>query len=125
MKWLIGLFLTVLIGIGIAIGLPFDDKRTICWDWPTTNTDGSPLTDLAGAKLYWSQTSGAYLDIDSKDVGMATPSGTISACYTVTTLQGTWNLVVTVYNTAKIESAFSNEIKRTFAKVPRQGTNLR
>ena len=125
MKWLIGILLIIVVAAGLAIGLPFNDSKTLCWDWPVANTDGSPLTDLAGAKIYWSQTSGAYLDIDSKDVGMATPSGAVSACYTVTTLQGTWNLVSTTYNTAKIESAFSNEIKRTFAKVPRSNTNLR
>lgn len=125
MKWLLGLFLTVLIGIGIAIGLPFEDKRTICWDWPITNTDGTPLTDLAGAKFYYSKTPGAYLDIDSKDIGMATPNGSGSACYTEPTLEGTWNVVLTAYNTAKVESQFSMVKVMKFAKVPRTMTNVR
>lgn len=125
MKWLLGLFLTVLIGIGIAIGLPFNDSRTLCWDAPTTNTDGTPLTDLAGYKLYHSQTAGVFTDAGSKDVGMATASG-VGACYTVdTTFQGTWNFVTTAYNTARTESKFSNQVQKDFVKVPRSSTNLR
>lgn len=125
-KWLIGLFLTALIAIGIAIGLPFDDKRTVCWDWPITNTDGSPLTDLAGAKVYWSDISGKYLDITSKDIGMATSEGTTGACYVVTEpLNGKYYFSVTAYNTAKVESVFSNEVSKIFIKWLRPSTNLR
>ena len=125
-KWLIGLFLTALIAIGIAIGLPFDDKRTVCWDWPITNTDGSPLTDLAGAKVYWSDISGKYLDITSKDIGMATTEGTTGACYVVTeSLNGKYYFSVTAYNTAKVESVFSNEVSKIFIKWLRPSTNLR
>lgn len=124
-KWLIGLFLAALIGIGVAIGLPFHDSRALCWDAPTTNTDGTPLTDLAGYKLYHSQTVGVFTDANSKDVGMATLQG-IGSCYTVdTTFRGTWNFVVTAYDTVRNESAFSNEVSKNFVKVPRSATNLR
>ena len=124
-KWLIGIFLTIIVAIGIAIGLPFEDKRTLCWDWPTTNTDGSPLTDLDGAKFYWSSTSGGYTEVKSKDLGMGTPNGTGSACYVTDLPTGTYFLTVTAYNVAKIESAFATEINKTFSKVPRPLTNLR
>lgn len=125
-KWILGIILTIAVGLGIAVGLPFNDSRTLCWDWPTTNTDGTPLTDLSGARLYYSQTAGVFTDANSKDIGMATASGTISACYTVdTTFQGTWNFVVTAYNVAKIESKFSNQVQKNFVKVPRSSTNLR
>ena len=123
--WL-GVLITILIGIGIAIGLPFNDSKTLCWDWPTTNTDGSPLTDLAGAKLYWSDVSGAYLDITSKDVGMAIPEGTTGACYVVTEpLNGKYYFSVTAYDASGNESAFSNEVSKIFIKWLRPSTNLR
>ena len=125
-KWLIGIFLTVIMAIGIAIGLPFDDNRKLCWDWPLTNTDGSPITDLAGAKLYWNSVSGGYTEVKSKDLGMGTPNGTGSACYVTDLPAGTYFFVATAYNTTRIESnAFSNEITRTFNKVLRPLTNLR
>lgn len=126
MKWLIGLFLTVIMAVGIAVGLPFEDKRTACWDWPLTNTDGSPLTDLAGAKLYHASVSGAYTDANRVDVGMATPNGAGSACYSLASMPtGKYFFVVTAYNQAGTESAFSNEASKTFTKVPRTVTNLK
>ena len=32
----------------------------LSWNAPTTNTDGSPLTDLAGYRFYYSNTPGGY-----------------------------------------------------------------
>lgn len=126
MKWLIGLLLTVLMGIGIAIGLPFKQKDTLCFTPPTTNTDGSPLTDLMGFKMFWSKTSGSFMDANSKDVGMGTVSGT-ERCASISTnagpLNGIYYFVLTAYNTARLESAFSNEVSATFSKVPRPVTN--
>lgn len=125
-KWLLGVMLVGLVGIGIVFGLPFNDSRTLCWDWPTTNTDGTPLIDLAGANVYWSDVSGKYLDINSKDVGLAIPEGTIGACYVVTEqLNGKYYFVLTAYNTAKVESAFSNEVSKIFIKWLRPATNVR
>lgn len=120
MKWLLGLFLTVLIGIGIAIGLPFKQKDTLTWDAPTTNTDGTPLTDLAGYYVYYSQTSGAFTDANRKDVGNVR---NVSIRTVIGPLNGTYYFVVTAYNVAKIESEFSIERSETFIKVPRPVTN--
>src|SRR4030067_1427045 len=36
------------------------NKTMLTWDAPTTNTDGSPLTDLAGYKIYYGDSSGQY-----------------------------------------------------------------
>ena len=35
-------------------------SATLSWNPPTTNTDGSPLTNLAGYKVYWGTTPGNY-----------------------------------------------------------------
>ncbi len=37
----------------------FAGTITLAWDAPTTNTDGTPLTDLAGYKIYYGPTSGS------------------------------------------------------------------
>lgn len=124
-KWLLGIVLTIAVGVGVVVGLPFKQNNTICWDAPTTNTDGTPLTDLLGYKVYWSATSGLFTDTNSKDIGMATPSG-IGACYTITSMpDGLYYMVVTAYNSVRAESAFSNEISKTFSKISRPVTNLR
>ncbi len=36
---------------------------TLSWTPPTQNTDGSPLTDLAGYRVYWGTSSGNYPEL--------------------------------------------------------------
>ena len=122
MKWLIGIFLTLIVAIGIAIGLPYKPKTTLCWDPPTTNTDGTPLTDLAGYKAYSSQTSGTYTDAQGKDVGNVT---CVNLEQTFGIQNGLYYYVVTAYNTAKIESPFSNEDSNLVAKQSNAPKNMR
>ena len=122
MKWLLGLFLTIIVAVGIAIGLPYKPKTTLCYDPPTTNTDGTPLTDLAGYKAYYSQTSGVYTDAQSKDVGNVT---CINFEQTFGIQNGLYYYVVTAYNTAKIESQFSNEVSNLSTKQSNSPKNTR
>jgi hypothetical protein len=67
-----------------------------------TNTDGTPLTDLAGYKIYYGTTSGTYTT--SIDVGNVTN-------YTLTGLTPglTYYIAVTAYDKARDESGYSNE----------------
>jgi hypothetical protein len=37
---------------------PSGTTATLTWDAPTTNADGTPLTDLAGYRIYYGTTSG-------------------------------------------------------------------
>ena len=93
MKWLIGISI-ILLSAGLLIALPYQPKTTLTWNAPTTNIDGSPLTDLAGYKVYHSQASGVYTDIDSKDVGNVT---SINIQNTIGNLKGNWCFVATAY----------------------------
>ena len=78
---------------------------TLAWDAPTTNADGTPLTDLAGYKVYYGTASGNYTV--SKDVGNV-------LTYTITGLQtGTYYFAATSYNTLGNESVYSNEVRKT------------
>ncbi len=78
------------------------DTVTLVWDAPTTNADGTPLTDLAGYKIYYGQRSGIYThSIDVKSSTTATIGGLTS---------GHWCFAVTAYDTSGNESDYSKEV---------------
>jgi hypothetical protein len=79
----------------------------VTWSPPTTNTDGSPLTNLAGYKVYWGTQQGNY----SSSVTLNNPGLT---SYVVTNLTpGTWYFTVTSLNSQGVESSFSNAASKT------------
>ena len=78
---------------------------TLKWSAPTTNADGSQLTDLAGFKIYYGTESGSYPQ--TIDVGnvityqvVNLPKGT------------TYYFIITAYNNAGVESDPSNEASK-------------
>jgi uncharacterized protein YfaP (DUF2135 family) len=81
--------------------------KTLMWDAPTSNTDGSSTTDLAGYKIYHGIVSGIYTA--SIDVGNVT-SFSIATLSSTVPIPGTYYIVVTAYDTAGNESVYSNEI---------------
>ena len=82
-------------------------SATLSWVAPTENTDGSPLTDLAGYKVHWGQQSGSY----SNSATVMNPGITT---YVVENLTGgTHFFAVTALNEALTESTFSNEASKT------------
>jgi len=86
-------------------------SAVLSWTVPTTNTDGSALTDLAGYKIYYGTVSGVYGAPIDAGSAVGSPPG-----YTVNNLGiGTYYFAVTAYDTAGRESAFSNETSKTFA----------
>ena len=77
-------------------------SATLSWTAPTENEDGSPLTDLAGYKIYWGTTPGTYPNL----VTINNPGITI---YVIENLgPGTYEFVSTAFNAAGVESAYSN-----------------
>ena len=78
----------------------FAGNVTLAWDPPTTNEDGTPLTDLAGFIIYYGTTSGDYSQ--SIDVGNVTT-------YQVSNLtEGlTYYFAATAYDTSGNESEYS------------------
>ncbi len=82
-------------------------SATLSWDAPTENEDGTPLTDLAGYRLYWGTTSGSY----PNSVTINNPGVTT---YVVDNLpSGTYEFVATAFNTSGFESRFSNPATKT------------
>ncbi|MBI5755919.1 MAG: fibronectin type III domain-containing protein [Nitrospirae bacterium] len=81
-------------------------QAVLTWDPPTTNTDGTPLTDLAGYKIYYGMSSGGYgTSIDTGNVTTYTISGL--------TEKVTYYFAATTYNTYGNESNNSNEVYKT------------
>ncbi len=80
-------------------------SATLSWDAPTTNTDGTPLTNLAGYKIYYGTSSGNYTRII--DVGNVTTSVINNLA------PGTYYFTTTAYDASGIESDYSNEVSKT------------
>lgn len=77
-------------------------SATLTWDAPTTNTDGSALTDLAGYRLAYGK-SQSTLDQSAQ---IADPNVTT---YTVSNLSsGTWYFALYAYSSSGAESTISN-----------------
>lgn len=81
---------------------------TFTWNAPTTNTDGSPLTDLAGYTLYQSDSSGVQtITVDAPATTVVMPGACRVGQY--------W---VTARNVAGIESDPSNIVVFKKPNVP-------
>lgn len=79
---------------------------TLSWEAPTEREDGSPLTDLSGYRIHYGRLSETYdHDIDIDNAGIVS--------YMVDGLSsGTWYFVVRAYDSAGLESEFSNEVSK-------------
>ena len=109
----ISIVLLVLLTVSFAPAQVQAGEAKLSWQAPTTNEDGTPLTDLAGYKLYYSKTQGNYLaPVDVHNV----------LTHTITLGDGTWYFVVTAYDTSGNESAYSNEVSKTIKVSPAKPT---
>jgi hypothetical protein len=88
--------------VGTASG-----TTTLRWDAPTTSADGSPLTDLAGYKVYWGTTQGSYANSAIlNNPGLTT--------YVIDQLTpATWYFVVSAFDTSGNESEYSAPVSKT------------
>ncbi len=86
-------------------------RATLSWEPPTTNADGTPLTDLAGYKIYYGTSANNYSQ--NIDVGNVTT-------YTIDNLtEGlTYYFVATAYDTSGNESEYSNEVNKFISSIP-------
>lgn len=105
---------------GVAIAAAQVPTYTTCplltWGQPTTNTNGSPLTDLTKYNIYVATTSGGYSATPTASVNApnATPPAGSTDTYRCTIANPTtgtqaYFAVVTAVNAIGLESARSNE----------------
>ena len=91
----------------ISVQAVASGSATLSWQPPTTNTDGSPLTNLAGYRVYWGTTAGNYPNsVTINNPGVAT--------YVVESLTpNTYHFAVKAFNSTGVESVFSNGASKT------------
>lgn len=80
---------------------------TLAWEAPTSNTDGTPLTNLAGYRIYYgSNAADLTQTVQITSVGLQT--------YVIDNLQaGTWYFAIMAVTTTGTESALSNMVSET------------
>jgi len=87
-----------------------DGMATLTWVAPTENTDGTPLNDLAGFKIYQGNApgdrAGAIYDI---------PNPSLTSFIVEPLAEGSYCFVTTAYNAVIVESDESNEVCKDVA----------
>jgi uncharacterized repeat protein (TIGR02543 family) len=98
-------FMVFTLLISLHASSAFSGYATLSWDAPVTNADGTPLTDLAGFKVYYGTSSHNYSK--SIDVGNVTT-------YTVNNLaEGvTYYFATSAYDDTGNESNLSTEVMK-------------
>jgi hypothetical protein len=77
------------------------DSVTLSWTAPTLNSDGEPVTDLAGYHVYYGTSEKNMTSVINVDKSTTNDQ-------VIGNLQpGTWYFAVSAYNSAQIESAIS------------------
>jgi hypothetical protein len=95
----------------LFVSMGYAGQATVSWVAPTINENGTPLTDLAGFKIYYGTATGKYtevLNIDNKN--------TTSATFVLP--NGNWFFAATAYNAAKAESKLSLEVMKPVVATP-------
>jgi hypothetical protein len=79
---------------------------TLSWTAPTVNTDGTPLTDLAGYKIYYGTSASSMSNVITVSNGVTS--------YVIEGLTaGTWYFAVQSYTSTGAQSALSNVVSKT------------
>jgi len=98
---------TALPGFSIVVSGGSTGSLTISWTPPTTNSDGSTLTNLAGYRISYG-TSATSLD---KTVQVASPG--ITSCLVEGLTPGTWYFSIKSYNSTGAESLSTTPVSGT------------
>jgi hypothetical protein len=96
-------FSNVQIGTASSPPPPSTGSATLTWQRPLTNTDGSPLTNLAGYKVYWGTASGVYQEQRVINNAGATTSIVDNLA------PGRWYFAVSALSASGAESQKSNQ----------------
>jgi hypothetical protein len=87
-----------------CIGPAGTGSVTVTWVNPTQNTDGSPLTNLAGTRIVWGASAGTL----GNQTQVANPAATSSVVDKIP--GGTWLFAVKSYSTDGIESPLTSPL---------------
>lgn len=102
-----GIATTALPAFSIAVQQSAMGSATLSWQAPTTRTDGSPLTNLAGYRIRYGTSSGNYPNL----IGI--PNGGLTSAVIENLPPSTYYFVVSAYDTAGAESVNSSPVSKT------------
>jgi len=81
-------------------------KATLSWTAPTQDTNGTPITDLAGYNIYYGTSSTTM----TKVIAINSPA---SGSYTISNLpSGTWYFAIAAYTAQAVESPLSTIVSK-------------
>jgi len=98
---------TALPAFSIAVRQATSGSATLSWTPPTTNSDGTPLVNLAGFRIVYGQASRQYSQV------LDIPSPVVATAMIENLSAGTWYFAVKAYTSAGVESDVSNEASKT------------
>jgi hypothetical protein len=84
--------------------IPQTGSATLAWVQPSTNADGSPLTSLAGYKVYYGTSPGVYTSIVVGDITSYRIDGLV--------VGKTYYFTVTAYDASGNESDYSTVVSK-------------
>ena len=102
-----GVATTALPAFSIAVQQSAMGSATLSWQAPTTRTDGSPLTNLAGYRIRYGTSSGNYPNL----VGI--PNGGLTSAVIENLPPSTYYFVISAYDTTGAESDNSSPVSKT------------
>jgi hypothetical protein len=82
-------------------------SATLTWEPPTTRTDGTPLTNLAGYRIRYGTSSGSYPNV------ITIANGGITSAVVENLPPATYYFVATAYDTTGAESSYSSTVSKT------------
>ncbi len=88
------------------VSVAINETVTLAWLAPTHNVDGTPLTDLAGYRIYYGSMSGAYTDVLEVTLSSSTRQSLILS-------SGSYYFAMTAVDASGNESAYSNELMKS------------
>jgi hypothetical protein len=95
-------------GFSLAVVNPVPQgSATLSWSPPTSNVDGTPVTNLAGYRVKYGQQASNLSET------LSVPSPGITSVVIENLSAGTWYFAVSAYTTANIESDLSNLAQKT------------
>lgn len=97
------------VAISVTVTATAAGRATLSWNAPSQRTDGTPLLDLAGFRVYFGNSAG-----DLRYVIEVRDPGARSALVEDLTI-GTWYFAATAYDTSGVESNRSNTASKTIA----------
>jgi len=93
--------------VNVTVVLSSNGTALLSWTPPTENTDNSPLTDLAGYKIYYGTSPATYSNTEI----INNPG--LTSFLIENLASADWYFVMTSFNSSGIESSYSTEISKT------------